>query len=181
SNETARVRWVVPVTAAAQYNIAAQVPALTNACTNITFRLLAGTSNVCTVLLAGGFRSNQWNFICSAPLAPEVTNVLEMAVSGTNQPGTWAVADVVSVVPVVPSLLPGEERLAITPVSPGIRVEFRGEPGTTCTVERSSTPSGPWLPLDTLHLPLTGILEYQDRQPLPGAAFYRIINDSQNL
>lgn len=174
SNETAQVRWLLPVAAAGQYNIAAQVPPLTNLCTNVVFHLFAGGSTLRTVALPYGLEGNHWTFLCSAPLDPTVTNVLQMTVSGTNQPGTYAVADVIAVVPLGPSTgLPGQDQLAINPVTDGIHLQFRAAPGTTCEIQRSSG-LGDWTTLDTLDVPLTGLLDFEDRHPPAGEAFYRV-------
>jgi hypothetical protein len=174
SNKTAQVRWLLPITNSGTYSIAAQVPPLTNGCTNVTFRLLAGGSNVCSTGFPDGLRTNQWNFVCAAFLDQNLTNVLEMVVDGTNQPGTFAAADVVSIIPTVSSPgLPAQDQISISPTAQGVLVQFTGQPGTKCQVQRS-TSLGTWTTLEELAVPLTSLLEYEDRNAPQATAFYRI-------
>ena len=174
SNETAQVRWVLPITNSGKYTIAAQIPPLTNACTNIMFRLLVGGSNAWSTTFPDGLRTNQWNFINTAFLDQNLTNILEMLVNGTNQSKTIAAADVVSIVPIVSSpSLPAQDQLSISPTAQGVLVQFTGQPGAKCQVQRS-TSLGTWTTLDQLTVPLTGLLEYEDRNPPSTTAFYRI-------
>jgi len=46
--------------------------------------------------------SGQWVFLGSPFLDPAQSNLLVMTVSGSNQPNSWAVADVIKLAPVVP-------------------------------------------------------------------------------
>ena len=176
SNETARVRWTLPISSAGLYNLAVQVPAITNAATNILFQLFVGESNACSVSFSAGLPQSRWQFLCSAVLDPNLSNTLEMTVVGTNQASTFAVADVVSVVPILsdPSL-PPQEQLAIGPAAAGRVLLFRGDPGSLCFIQRSTNLSSGWITLDSLTVPLTGLLKFEDRDPPSTDAFYRIL------
>ena len=175
SNETAQAGWFLPITSSGLYNLAVQVPAITNAATNILFQLVGGQSNVCSVSFPAGLPHNQWKFLCSAFLDATVSNVLQMTVSGTNQPRTFALADVLSVVPVLayPALSSLNE-LAMSSTSSNRMVLFAAEPGSRCSVLRSTNLISGWITLDNLTVPLTGLLEYQDPNPPATAAFYRV-------
>jgi hypothetical protein len=175
SNDTAEASWSLPVSASGLYNFAIQVPAITNGATNLVFKLQAGQSNVCSVSLTNGLPHNQWKFLCSAFLDQTVSNSLEMIVAGTNQPGTFAVVDVISMVPIVSDpALPPQDRLAISSIGDGRLLQFAGEAGSVCAIQRSTNLVSGWITLDTLAVPLTGILEYQDRYPPATEAFYRV-------
>ena len=179
SNEMAHVRWTLPIQVSGQYSIAAQIPSLTNACTNVTFNLLAADSNVCSLHLLAGLHTNQWNFLCSAVLDQNVTNTLEMFVTNMSRAPSWAVADVISLVPApaIP-LLPQTNTVDLVPTAHGVLLRFNGEPGSKCQVQRSIEPETGWTTLDVLAVPLTGLLEFEDRNPPINTAFYRVIEIS---
>ena len=175
SNATAQAAWSLPIDASGFYNLAFQVPSFTNAATNLLFQLLANQSNVCSIAITSSLPRNAWKFLCSAYLDQSASNALVLTVAGTNQPKRLAIADVVSVVPVVsvPGL-PGQNQLAITPSSNAYRIQFCGEPGTQCSILRSTNLVSGWTTLDSVPVPLTGVLEFEDRNPPPVDAFYRV-------
>jgi len=175
SNETAQARWVLPVSASGAYSLATQIPSLTNACTNVSFRVLGGNSVLASASLGLGLHPDQWNFLCSVMLDAGETNVLEINFSGTNQPNSQAAADVVSVIPLVADPgLPPPDQMVISAARQGVVVQFRGNPGWNCEIQRTGTLGGAWATLDTLPVPLTGLLEYEDAHPPDGTAFYRV-------
>jgi hypothetical protein len=175
SNDTAEVSWALPVLPSGRYNLAVQVPAITNAVANLFFTLMAGQSNVWTISLTNALPHNQWKFLGSAFLDQTISNSLQMIAFGSNQPGTFAVADVVSVVPFVPDpALPAQNELSISSTGTGRLLQFAGEPGTSCSIQRSTNLFSGWTTLDTLAVPLTGLLEFEDRNPPASAAFYRV-------
>jgi hypothetical protein len=136
---------------------------------------MAGPSNLCSVSITNGLPHNQWNFLCTAFLDSTVSNSLEMNVVGANQPNTFAVADVLSVVPVISDpALPAPNQLAIASSANGLLLQFAGEPGTACSIQRSTNLSSGWTTLDSLVVPLTGLLDYQDHSPPASTAFYRV-------
>ncbi len=174
SEGMAQGRWLLPISASGQYSISVEVPAVTNAATNVSFRLSAGSSAIRTVIMPT-LHSGRWNFVCAAFLDASATNSLEMTVSGTDQPNTYALADVVSVVPIVSSPeLPRPDELVISPTKEEILLQFATEPGVQCQVQRTSSLDTGWTILDTLAVPLTGLLEYEDRNPPTGTGFYRV-------
>jgi hypothetical protein len=66
-------------------------------------------------------------------------------------------------------------RLSHLPGTNGYRVEFPAVPGLIYTLQRSSSPSGPWSGLTTASAPASGRLVFTDASPLPGSAFYRTV------
>ncbi|HTL56609.1 MAG TPA: hypothetical protein VL361_13075 [Candidatus Limnocylindrales bacterium] len=175
SKETAQVRWALPIALSGLYNLSVQVPAITNAATNILFRLFAAASNVASVSFSTGLPTGRWQFLCSAILDATITNVLEMSVVGSNQANMFAVADVVSAVPVRsdPSL-PPRDQLGISSSTGRRLLLFSGEPGSLCSIQRSTNLSSGWITLDSLAVPLTGLVQYEDRNPPAGDGFYRV-------
>jgi hypothetical protein len=75
---------------------------------------------------------------------------------------------------VVTGSLPTPQQLVITATTNGFQLRFAGEAGGTCRIERSPGLALPWTALDTNSVPLYGLLEYEDTNPPPGTAFYRI-------
>lgn len=57
-----------------------------------------------------------------------------------------------------------------------LQVPFTGTANMTYTVERASSPTGPWLPLGTATVATNGTATFTDPAPLPGAAFYRVVH-----
>jgi hypothetical protein len=96
-----------------------------------------------------------------------------MTIDGTDQPGTWAVADVLQVLPIQAAAL-AHNALVITTIPSGIRLHFAGDLGRTYEIQRSSVAGPSWTTLDTLPAPTDGILEYVDEHPPAAAAFYRV-------
>ena len=67
-------------------------------------------------------------------------------------------------------------RLAIVPNGgSGYVVRFNGAPDLTYRLQRASSVIGPWNTIDTQTAPASGLIEYPETNPLPGAAFYRTV------
>jgi hypothetical protein len=178
-----QARWLLPVARSGYYNVAVQVPSITNAAGHVRFNLASGNSNSLSVLFPKPLPSGQWIVLGASILDATETNALEMTVSGQDQPGTWAVADVVRVVP-LPDPDPASpgaplfDQLTIRRTDAGFLLEFSGQPGTSCAVQRSAEPSAGWTTLATVPVPGSGLLEYEDSHPLTTTAFYRIASNA---
>ena len=101
SNNTARVQWSLPLTWTGRYAIFAQVPAVTNAAGNVSFTISDEESNTVAQFIVASLPPGQWVYVGAPLLDSTRSNVLEMAVSGSNQPNAYAVADVIKLEPVV--------------------------------------------------------------------------------
>ena len=67
-------------------------------------------------------------------------------------------------------------RLALVPDgSGGYLIRFDGIPNLTYRLERASGIAGPWDTIDTQTATASGLIEYHETSPLPGAAFYRTV------
>jgi hypothetical protein len=179
SNLNALADWFLPLAWSGRYRISVQVPAVPGAATNVFFNILAGNTNLLSVTLPQGIATNQWTFIGSARLDPTVSNHVEMVVSGTNQPQTYAVANVLRVVPApevaLPALTPGQP-IQFFASSLGYVLRFEGLPGTNYVIQRSANVEDGWTTLQTALPSVSGLLEYEDQKPLVGQAFYRILS-----
>jgi len=255
SNAVAHVQWPLPLSRSGVYDISVQVPAIANAASNVLFTVSADGRNLGSAAFTNPLPAIQWVHLFSALLNKSESNLLEMVVSGTNQPGAYAVADVVRVVPladtnppvlicssnivvetansnpvpvtftatatdlgdsqplvtfepvsgtmfppgtnsvlctatdasgnstecafsvtvlVVPCCPPAQNQIAITPTANGFLLEFSGSSGQTCNIQRSADLSLGWAIIDTLPVPATGVLQFEDKNPPPGKAFYRV-------
>ena len=101
SNDTATVQWSLPITWTGHYNLFAQVPTVTNAAGQVAFTVLSGGSNTVARFRLAALPSGQWVYLGSPFLDSMQSNVLQMTVSGSNQPNACAVADVIRAAPVV--------------------------------------------------------------------------------
>ena len=101
SNDTARVQWSLPVSWTGHYNLFTQVPAVTNAATNVLFSITDGSPTNVAQFVLRSVPAGQWVYLGSALLDATRSNVLQMSVSGSNQPNACAQADVVKIAPVV--------------------------------------------------------------------------------
>jgi hypothetical protein len=101
SNQTAQIKWELPVTVSGEYNISVQVPAVTNAARHVTFGLWSGQSNAVAVDFSQALPTNQWVNLFRAFLDATATNRLEMIVAGNQDNDKVAVADVIRVSPLV--------------------------------------------------------------------------------
>jgi hypothetical protein len=70
--------------------------------------------------------------------------------------------------------LPSLNAVSISVTPNGFLVRFAGIPGREYDLQRSGDLST-WNTLTTLTAPLHGIMEYEDTNPPPGAAFYRTV------
>jgi hypothetical protein len=104
SNQTARVQWSLPISTSGYYNLAAQVPTVSNPAGALAYSVFAGKSNVYSAALSNPLPGHQWVSLGTLFLDQTMTNSLVLTVSGMNQPGTYAVADVIRLSPVVPDL-----------------------------------------------------------------------------
>jgi hypothetical protein len=175
SNDTARVQWMLPVSRLGFYSLSVQVPAVKNAARNIAFHVYSGDSDVYSVAFPGGLPGNQWVALGSARLDPALTNLLEMVVSGSNQPGTRAVADVVRMVPLPDATLPPTNQLAISPTARGVLLLFAGQSSQRYDLLRSTNLLTGWTAIATVNVSLDGLLVYEDTNAPPVQAFYRVM------
>ena len=97
SNDNARVQWRLPVTRSGRYQLSLQVPLLTNSAGDSTFNLYTDGSNSLSTVFGSPFPPYQWIAIGALYLDQNSSNILEMVVSGTNQAGRYAVADVLKI------------------------------------------------------------------------------------
>lgn len=99
SNQTAQVKWSLPLTAPGVYNTFVQVPAVSNAAGNIRFSFYAGDSNVLTVVFTNPLPAKEWVFVGAPRLDAAVSNWLEMVTSAGSRTNAVAVADVLKLSP----------------------------------------------------------------------------------
>ena len=59
--------------------------------------------------------------------------------------------------------------------SGGYFLRFTGAPDVTYRLQRAPSVTGPWSALVTNTAPATGLIEYHETTPPPGAAFYRTV------
>jgi hypothetical protein len=255
SNAVARVQWYVALSRSGIYDISVQVPPIVNSASNVLFSISGDGTNLDSVTFSNSLPGIQWVHLFSPPLNQSQSNVLEMVVSGTNQPGAYAVADVVRVVPladtnppilfcstnivvesinsnsipvtlaaiatdqgdphpvitfapasgslfapgtnsvlctatdasgnstdcvftvtvlVAPCCPPPANQIAITPTTTGFLLQFVGSSGQTCQIQRSADLISGWATIATLPVPVGGLLQFEDQNPPPGRAFYRV-------
>ncbi len=178
SNDTAQVDWYLPISWSGRYHLSLQVPSLTNSATNVAFNVVSGGTNMLSVFCPEGIPTNQWAFLGSAMLDQTQSNHVEMIVSGTNQPQTYAVADVLRVVPAPETTLPAidaQNPIAISQTTSGFLLRFAGQRGVSYAIQRGGGLTNGWSTMQVV-LPLgTGVVEYEDEKPLIGEAFYRIL------
>lgn len=100
SNQTARIKWELPIAVSGEYNISVQVPPVTNAANRVAFNLWSGQSNSVSVGFSDRLPTRQWVYLFSAFLNATLTNSLEMIASGNQDSNkSVAVADVIRVSP----------------------------------------------------------------------------------
>ncbi|HEV2392613.1 MAG TPA: hypothetical protein VG146_09650 [Verrucomicrobiae bacterium] len=177
SNNTAQADWSLPIAWSGRYRLAVQAPAIRFAATNVAFNVLSGTTNLFSALFPLGVPTNQWVFIGSVVLDAALSNHVSMVVSGANQPGAYAVADVLRVVP-APDwayAAPGVQSAVAVVLANSFLIRFAGQAGVAYTVQHSSDLTGSWSTQVILKPNTTGTLEFEDERPLPGQAFFRIL------
>src|SRR6185369_1101090 len=99
ASNMAQVRWALPLTRAGIYQLSVQVPPLTNQASNVVFNVGSDTSRLVSVVFSNRVPTNRWVFLAAPLLDATRSNWVEMTVSGSNSPNTYAVADVLRVVP----------------------------------------------------------------------------------
>ncbi len=101
-SDVAQARWSLPISQSGRYYAYVQVPAISNAAGNLSFNFHAGNSIVQSAYFSAPLPPGQWVSLGSAFLDTTVTNYIDMLVSGAGQPGTFAVADVLKLSPLIP-------------------------------------------------------------------------------
>ncbi len=172
ANDTAQSRWLLPVPRSGTYRLAIQVPSIPNPASNVWFNISSGGSNVSSVSFPAALPPLEWIDLGSVRLDGSQSNWVDMVVSGTNQPGTWAVADVVRVVPLPDAAIAGDQPLTGVMTQNGFVLQFVGVPGFNAQFERS-VDLAHWTTLATMPVPSSGMTQYQDTSPPSVAAFYR--------
>jgi hypothetical protein len=172
ANDMAQARWLLPIPRSGTYSLAIQVPSIPNPASNVWFNISSGGSNVSTVYFPAALPPLQWIDLGSVQLNASQSNWVDMVVSGTNQPGAWVVADVVRVVP-LPDAAPVGERALTGVLTPnGFELQYLGICGFTVQFERSVDLTH-WTTVATMPVPPSGMINYQEPNPLSVAAFYR--------
>ena len=180
SNETAEANWALPLSWSGRYWISTQVPAITNAATNVVLNVLTDGTNSLSVAFPEGLPTNQWTFVGSVLLDQNLTNRVQLVVDGAEQPGRYAAADVLRITPApetgFPSIAPQPPaQLFFTPA--GYVLRFAATPGRQYIIQRSSSVDSGWKTLQVAR-PLTeDFLEYKEEKPLLEQAFYRILSE----
>jgi hypothetical protein len=178
SNSTAQADWSLPISWAGRYRLSMQVPSIPFAATNVVFNIVAGETNLLTTMFPLGIPTNQWAFVGSVVLDPDLSNHVSMIVTSTNQPGTYAVADVLSLVPAPDSAFPAvgpQNPVALLLSGNSFLIRFAGRTGVTYTIQRSANLAAGWASLQILHTDTSGTLEFEDEKPLSSQSFYRIL------
>lgn len=171
SNDTAVAQWSLPVSWTGRYNLFAQVPPVTNAAGQVAFTVSSGGSNTVARFTLATLPSGQWVYLGSPFLDATRSNVLEMVVSGSNQPNSCAVADVIKVVPVVP-VPPAIESPALvgTTFSVSVATQF----GLDYILEyRNSILDTTWTPAESAHGNGT-LVSLADPSAESATRFYRV-------
>jgi uncharacterized delta-60 repeat protein len=86
-----------------------------------------------------------------------------VAVTGTSSDDFATVVYRENLFPMSIALVPG-----------GTRLHFPGVPDRTYVIERAPTVTGPWIAINFLSAPASGLIEYTDTSSPPEQAFYRI-------
>ena len=178
SNGIARAAWDLPLSWSGRYRISLQVPSVPNAATNVQLHVLTEGTNVCSVTFPDGIPTNQWAFVASVNLNQSLSNRVEILASGMTQPGAQLPADVLRVVPVSEVTVPpitAQHSISFVPALNGYLLDFYGRGGVPYCVQRSPNPAFGWTTLQIISPVSDGELEFIDLKPLPGHAFYRIV------
>lgn len=178
SNTTAQADWSLPISWSGRYRLSIQVPSFAFAATNVVFIVLAGETNLMSAVFPSGIPTNQWAFVGSVVLDAALSNHVSMVVSGTNQPGAFAISDVLRVIPAPDTVFPQvgvQNPVALVQPNKALLVRFRVQRGVSYTVQRSSDLTNGWSTLLIQSLVSTGTQEFEDEKPPPGQAFYRIL------
>ncbi len=101
-NDIAQAQWTLPISNSGSYNLFIQVPSVTNAAGNLQFDVYSGSSNALSLFFPSALPGKQWFYLGTCFLDQNTSNSLTLTVNGTNQPGTFAVADVIKLSPLVP-------------------------------------------------------------------------------
>jgi hypothetical protein len=174
SNSTARAQWFLPISRYGAYNLSLQIPSFAGAATNILFSVISGSSNIASVSFTNSLPPNQWVYLCSPILDQASSNYLQMEVNGTNQGGVYAITDVIRLRPIADTNPLPAVQIAIALGTNGFLLHLEGVSGQTCEIQRSPTLGSGWSTIETVNLPPEGVLEYEDKNPLQGRAFYRV-------
>ena len=77
-------------------------------------------------------------------------------------------------VSVIDGAVPAQNSMNIVPSFDGYLLRFRGSGGHSYEFSRATNVTGPWIVLNSATAPLSGVIEYEDDDPPPSSAFYRM-------
>jgi hypothetical protein len=154
------------------------VPAFTNAASNVVFNIFAGETNLLSAIFPNGILTNQWAFVGSVELDASLSNHVSMFVNGTNQPGSYAICDVLRVVPAPDSAFQQvsmQNPILFLPEANENLLRFAGQGGVNYLIQRSPDLTSGWATLSIQSPGANGTLEFVDEKPPAEQAFYRIL------
>ncbi len=97
--DVAQAQWTLPLTWSGRYELYAQISTVSNAATNVLFEVVSRGTTVLSVATSRPWPARQWVYLGSAFLDATLSNSVSLMVAGSNQPGAYAVADVIKLSP----------------------------------------------------------------------------------
>jgi hypothetical protein len=114
-NETARVRWTLPLTQPGPYSLFVQVPPVSDPADHTAFRIVSGDTEVESVSFDTPLPGNQWVYLGTPTLDPAATNYVDMEIFASDRTNAVARADVLWVSPLALPLPGFIQNLTISP------------------------------------------------------------------
>lgn len=140
SPDVAQAQWALPLTWSGRYELYAQVPAVTNAATNVLFEVISGGTTVLAVTSSQPWPARQWVYLGSPYLDATLSNSVVLVVAGSNQPGAYAVANVIKVSPLTLAQPGFISEVAVDPFDTTANITWTTLSPATTSVEYGPTP-----------------------------------------
>lgn len=101
TNDSAIVKWLVPISKTTYYNIFYQVPSLTNSSEKISFYIFDDGNCIDTIKFENGIVPKKWNYIATNNFAETGNDYVLVKYYGNTTGITNAAADVIKISPLV--------------------------------------------------------------------------------
>ena len=139
--DVAQAQWILPLTWSGRYELYAQVPAVTNAASNVLFQVVSGGTTILSVASSQPWPARQWVYLGSSFLDATLSNQVVLVVAGSNQPGACAVADVIKLSPLTLAQPGFISQVAVDPLDTTANITWTTLSPATTLVEYGATPA----------------------------------------
>lgn len=139
--DVAQAQWTLPLTWSGRYELYAQVPAVSDAASDVLFEVVSGGATIFSVANSRPWPAGQWVYLGAPVLDATLSNSVTLVVAGSNQPGTYALANVIKLSPLRLAQSGFINQVAVNPFDTTANITWTTLNPATTLVEYGPTPA----------------------------------------